>query len=340
MLTLERLDPDGVRWDELDAFADRTVFQTREWLSFLASTQQGEPVVAALREGSTTAGYFTGLVVRRYGVRLLGSPLPGWTTQYMGFNLTPQVSRAEALGALPPFAFADLGCMHLELCDRGVTRAEAEAAGYATRPAGTYLLDLRPDESSLLSAMESACRRNIRKAEREGVAIEEADDPRFADDYYGQLREVFGRRGLVPSYGVERVRELIRHLQPSRRLLLLRARDREGECIATGIFPATNRTAHFWGGASWREHQHLRPNEAIMWHAMRYWKRQGATEFDLGGLGGRYKQKFGPVEASLPQLLRSRYLPLARARDAARAAFYVRQRVAGRLRRVQAGQVR
>src|SRR5436189_3057502 len=99
--------------------------------------------------------------------------------------------------------------------------------------------------------MTSACRRCIRKAKKVGVTIEEADDPEFADDYYAQLRDVFAKQSLVPTYGVDRVQALIAHLHPTGRLLLLRARGPDGASIATGIFPAMNGSMYFWGGASW-----------------------------------------------------------------------------------------
>src|SRR5207237_5512368 len=143
-------DRDIVEWERLDALADRVVFQTRSWLSFVARTQAAEPVVAALVDGDTdmTVGYFTGLVVRRYGVRILGSPFPGWTTSYLGFNLRPQVSRLDALNALRVFAFRDLKCLHLELMDR---RIDARTLGdsYGVRIYHGFEINLRADEEQL-----------------------------------------------------------------------------------------------------------------------------------------------------------------------------------------------
>ena len=52
-------------------------------------------------------------------------------------------------------------------------------------------------------------------------------------------------------------------------LLLLRAREPDGRCIATAVLPWHHRTMYFWGGASYRQHQHLRPNEALIWYALR-----------------------------------------------------------------------
>src|SRR3989442_1557306 len=83
--------------------------------------------------------------------------------------------------------------------------------------------------------------RCVRKAEKSGVTIEEAHDIAFADEYYEQLKDVFAKQGLVPTYDVERVRALVRHMEPSGNVLLLRARDPEGKCIATGIFPGFNK---------------------------------------------------------------------------------------------------
>src|SRR3546814_11089406 len=37
---------------------------------------------------------------------------------------------------------------------------------------------------------------------------------------------------------------------------------------------------------------HLRPNQALHWHAMRYWKARGVILHDWGGTGA-YKQNYG-----------------------------------------------
>ena len=114
------------------------------------------------------------------------------------------------------------------------------------------------------------------------------------------------RQGLQPTYGIERVRQLIKHVHHTGHLLLLRARNRQGQCIATGIFPHLNGMLHFWGGASWRTHRILRPNEAIQWEAMRIGKRKGLRTYDMGG-GGDYKRKYGGSEIQVPWFRKSKY---------------------------------
>ncbi|HWS39189.1 MAG TPA: GNAT family N-acetyltransferase [Actinoplanes sp.] len=159
---------------------------------------------------------------------------------------------------------------------------------------------------------------------------EAAADPAFADEFYDQLRDVFAKQNLVPTYSVERVRSLIRHLGPAGRLLLLRARDGDGRCIATALLPWHHRTMYFWDGASHRAHQHLRPNETLIGYAMRWARERGVTEFDFVG-GNSYKQKYGTTEVAVPWVRRSRSPLVAHLRDAAKPGYAIRQRTVARL---------
>ena len=330
MISFERVALDAVPWEELDAYSDRTVFQTRPWLRFLERTQRAEPVVARLYDGGTVVGYFTGMIARKFGVKILGSPLKGWTTHYMGFNLLPGTSRRAVLDALPGFAFGDLRCHYLELMDPGAVDGDELAPSYEIERKQTYHVDLTLSEDDLLGRMGHTARRTARRPERTGVTIEEASDAQFADDYYEQMVDVFAKQRLVPTYGIDRVRELMACLTPGKDLLLLRARSAEGVCIATGIFPASPAAAVFWGGASWRKYQKLYPNEPLMWYAMRYWKARGVRTLDFGG-GGAYKEKFGPSPVKLTRFMRSRIGLLIAARHAAKKAVRARQRWKARL---------
>jgi len=84
------------------------------------------------------------------------------------------------------------------------------------------------------------------------------------------------------------------------------ARDAEGRCIATGIFPGLHERFYFFGGASWREHQKLFPNELMHWHAMKYWKSKGVKAYNMVGTMD-FKQKFGGTETATPTIRKSKY---------------------------------
>ncbi len=331
--SFERLDIDTVDQEELDAFPDRTIYQTLAWLRFIGETQKAEPVIAALRQGDRTLGYFSGLMVEKFGVRVLGSPFPGWHTLYMGFNLLPGVPRRVAIETLEQFAFKTLKCHHLELMDRYVTPADYSDLGFETWMLPGYELDLRPSEGDIFASFRHVARTNIRKAAHSGVSVEEAYDEDFAEEHFRQVEHVYAVNGSTVPYTAERIRALIRRLHPTGRLLLLRARNRDGLCIATAVFTAMNHTAYYQSAASWRPFVRARPNEAILWHAIKYWKRRGMRCLDLGG-GGDYKKKYGGYALAVPWIRKSSNSTIAFFRKAAEYLFYKRQHLVGVLRRV------
>ena len=327
-LTANLVDAKDVNWELLDRFEDRTVFQTREWLNFLAESQRARPIIAEIRDTGKVVGYFSGLTFTRMGLKILGSSFPGWTTPYMGFNLRPGLARPDALAAVEKLAWDVLKCLHMEVSDPYFQPEDGQRRGFQSEFYISYRTDLTPAEEVLFNRMDSACRRCVRKAEKSGVLIEEAEEAGFAEEYYEQLKDVFRKQGLVPTYDVERVRSLVRHLLPTGRLLLLRARDPEGRSIATGIFPGFNKIAEFWGNASFRQYQILRPNEAIQWYVMRYWKKRGITVYDWGGEGS-YKEKYGCTPHRVPWFTKSRYPLVSALRNQARSLYAHKQRFLG-----------
>jgi hypothetical protein len=163
----------------------------------------------------------------------------------MGFTLSAGADRRQAVQALIGFAFQELGCVHLEIMDRNLTVSDLGGLGVQHRVYRGFEIDLTRDEDELFSNMTSACRRCVRKAEKEGVLIEEAHNLEFADEYYAQLKDVFAKKSLVPTYGIERVRQLITchprgsfcYFGPAIQVVMYRH----------GIFPM-NGVMYFWGG--------------------------------------------------------------------------------------------
>src|SRR5882762_7485981 len=143
------IDVKAADWKRLDGFADRTVFQTREWLKFVSESQNAAPVLAELREGSDVIGYFTGLTLSKFGLKVLGSSFPGWTTPYIGFNLKAGKSRRSALEALEKFAWDDLKCLHVEISDPHFNFEDGEGLGFQPEHYGSYRSDLNKSEDEL-----------------------------------------------------------------------------------------------------------------------------------------------------------------------------------------------
>lgn len=332
-VTIRRVPYDPVTWDAIVAgYKDAEVYQSAAWLEFLATSQGAEAVVAVVMADGRLVGHFVGAIVRRFGIRILGSPLRGWTTQCMGFLLEEGFDRRAAAEALLPFAFRDLGCLHVELADRSLTVDQMAGSDYRVEIGQTFVTNLDQPEEVILGRMRSTTRNYVRQAMRRGLVIERATEASFADEYHAQLIDVFARQGLVPTYPVERVRHLIRTLQPTGQLLLLRARDQSETCLATLVTVGRGQTAVLWGAAFLRSMAGTHPNELLHWEAMRQWRAAGVSRYDMGG-GGDYKAKYGGTQMPTAHFYRSRWAALGVGRSAVRRLFRARQVVAGAHRR-------
>ncbi len=310
MIAFETLNINDVPWESLSNSENLNVFQSLAWLKFVAETQKATPIVSAIRSEENLLGFFTGLITQKLGFKILGSPLRGWSTDFMGFNLYPQASKREILKAFPKFVFQTLGCHYFELIDPTINKNDIDGLPFDIEILPRFVLDLTKSEDELFKDMKGSCRNYIRQSIRNGVTIEEATDITFAEDYYSQLKEVFAKQSLEPPYSLERLIKMIELLLPTGKLLLLRAKEPSGKCIATGIFLASNRTCVWWGEASWRQYQSLRPNEPMVWYGMKYWKERGVKDFHLGGGWELFKSKFGSQTVQIIRLMKAKYVVL------------------------------
>jgi CelD/BcsL family acetyltransferase involved in cellulose biosynthesis len=323
VLTRIGYDPDA--WGTIVAsHHEAEVFHSVEWLAFLHASQGAEPVIAVVRANGVPIGYFVGAIVRRFGIRILGSPLRGWTTTNMGFLLDPGADRRAAAEALVAFAFGELGCHHVELSDRYLTSENMTGATLLHEAGPGFRLDLQQTEDQILRGMRRTTRQEIGKAVRAGLRVEVGPDERFAMDYYRFLTAVFARQGLAPTYGIERVRDLLHSLGASGQLLALRVIAPDGRTIGTGISVGRGSIAYAWGMAFDREDQEHHAIELLWWESIRYWKSRGALTFEFGG-GGEYKAKYGCTPIETVHFHRSRWAVMGAGRSAVRRWVHLAQ---------------
>ena len=306
--------------------------QRPEWLEFLSRTQGVEPIVAEVTSAcGDYLGSFYGAIKKVGPLRILGSPLPGWGTSYMGFarRKGASVRSVELLRALTAFAWDELRCVHMEICDRNMARDELVESGFRVEPGHHtgWEVDLRPSEDALWMNLKPACRRAVRKARKSGVTVQEVEpDDAFIAEYYAQMIEVFGRQGLTPTYGLRRIRGLVDTVGVAGKLMALRVQGQDGESIACGLFPYGDGVVYFWGGYSRQGALALRPNDILHWEVMVRARQRGCSRYDLSGRGD-YKEKFGAYRIDVPGGRRSRILLLEHARTVRQQAFRFAQRL-------------
>ncbi len=306
MVTFECENINNIQWKSMEDIGELNIFQTLPWIEFLAGSQQAKPVILAVYAGASFAGYFTGLIVNKFGFRMFGSPLRGWSSYFMGANLGPAVSRNEVLRALPRYVFKELRCQYMEVIDPRLKPEDLGGLPYQSAHLPWFSMDISKCEEELLAHMAHSGRNCIRKAFKSGVLVEEVNDISFADEYYAQHTAVMKRQGLQPIYRLETLRSMLAALLPTGDMLLLRAVLPGGPCIATGIFLFKNDLGMFWGAASCREYQNFRPNELIAWRGMQELKARGIRVLHFGGEAQQYKQKLGCEDASLYRLMKAK----------------------------------
>ena len=148
----------------------------------------------------------------------------------------------------------------------------------------TMLLDLTGDESTLLKAMKSKWRYNIRLAGRKGVRVRPgtlADLPMLYAMYHETAqRDHFVIRPLAyyqDAWGAFIQAGLAHPL----------IAEVEGEPVAMVILFRFGERAWYMYGASRSLHRDKMPNHLLQWEAMRWAKAQGCRVYDLWGAPDR-----------------------------------------------------
>ncbi len=151
------------------------------------------------------------------------------------------------------------------------------------RPALSYYgheLDLTIPESDLFAGLEAEVRRAIRKAQVEAIDIEIKTDIASVQAFY-TLHCLTRQRHGVPPQPCRFFVNIQRHVLARGLGCVLQARWR-GEVVASGIFFQFGTHAVYKFGASNRDFQSLRPNNLLMWEAIKWHAARGFATLHFG----------------------------------------------------------
>ncbi len=284
-------------WDEFVlAHPNATIFHSTNWVKVLKKTYGYEPVYFTL---SSNEG------VSVFPVMEVNSPVTG----LRGVSL-PFADYCEPL----LYDDSEFEELYREIVEHGRRRnwkyvlfkMIGEHGGWG-EPSARYfrhVLTLDGDEGEVLKNFRSSTKRNIKKAEKEGV---EARIYRSLDS----LREFYRLYCMT--------RKLVQNLPPypwkfilseyeqiiSKGLGFVVLASINGRNVAGGIFYNFGGNVLYRYGASDRNYLHLRPNNLVMWEAIK-WSIEnryrtfcfGSTDFDNDGLR-QFKRGWGTEEISI-----------------------------------------
>jgi lipid II:glycine glycyltransferase (peptidoglycan interpeptide bridge formation enzyme) len=144
----------------------------------------------------------------------------------------------------------------------------------------THDIDLTKSEKDLLCGLRDSTRRNIRKAEKEGVKVSHETTAEAMWEFYRLNCLARREHGLPPqpkSFFSNLFAIIIAHQNGFISVARL-----NGIPIAAYLFMITGRKALYKYGASDRHYQRLRPNNILIWEGLLHCKSLGATSLNLG----------------------------------------------------------
>ncbi|MFQ6101069.1 MAG: lipid II:glycine glycyltransferase FemX [Anaerolineae bacterium] len=287
-------------WDRfVVGHPDAHVLQTSAWGALKARFGWTGERVGLARDGGLVAG--AQVLYRRLpaGMGCLAyvpkGPLVDWCDEEQMRVLLAALDRAaRSQGAIALTIEPDLPDEHPH-------RERLRGLGFrpdpfsSIQPCRTLVVDISPDEDTILAAMKPKTRYNVRLAARKGVTVRkasEADLPAFhalmaataARDRFGVHSPIYyeaAYRLFVPRGWA--------------RLLLAQV---EGEPVAALVVFALPPRAWYFYGASSNAHREKMPTYLLQWEAMRWAKSLGCTTYDLWGVPDEDEQK---LEAEFTQ---------------------------------------
>ena len=156
-------------------------------------------------------------------------------------------------------------------------------SGYSYEEHLNILIDLNFSEEQLWKGIHSKRRNEIRKAEKEGLTVDEIDNPDSIRRTYPILKEVYQRAKLpIPDqslfYNAFKI-------LGSKGYMKVFGAFYQDKLIGTMYVFSCHKRIYDWYAGSFREYYRKHPNDIIPWAVIRKSKEQGYSVFDFGGAG-------------------------------------------------------
>jgi len=300
-------------WDQLLAhFPVHTLYHTMAWLRTIEEEHGAALHLARVDDAQGCVAVWPMFSTRKGPLRIVGSPVPGWCTAYLGPLFSPRCQISGAIRAIlnhqefrpGSYSFCkllsgDLGdCIQSPAIPRWGQVNLAPFGFVEVEPFETYCIDLSESVSTIWRNLKSECRTRIRKAQKLGLQVKAENDSSFLDDFWTMSVEVFKRSRIIPPFTRTFLDRMWHNLHEAGRIMALSAY-LDGERVASLILPFDAHTLYYWGGGTFARTRSLPAHNLLHWHAIDRAKQVGLCLYDfigtLGG-GGRFKRTFGPIK--------------------------------------------
>ncbi|HLJ35624.1 MAG TPA: peptidoglycan bridge formation glycyltransferase FemA/FemB family protein [Ktedonobacteraceae bacterium] len=156
------------------------------------------------------------------------------------------------------------------------------ATPYASHIRHEWVLDIRPDEKTLLANMKEKWRYNIRLAGRKGVVVRRGEGQADIDTFY-RIYETTSERDQFFIHSKAHYEDVMRLYSEGDRAALFLA-EYEGKVIAGTIVLRLGQWSWYMYGASSNEQRNLMPNHLLQWTGMQWAKAHDCWYYNFRGI--------------------------------------------------------
>jgi hypothetical protein len=297
-MNIEILDPTRIAdWDaKFAVLPGASFFGTQAWAKVLQASYGYTPLYFALMDSGVLKALLPMMEVSSFLTGKRGVSLP--FTDYC----EPLVPNDQVFFALFDAAKQEAktrGWRYIDLrLTNGILRSELPSLFFHG-----HALDLNGGQEHLFSRFEDTTRRNIRKAEKQGVEVRLENTLEALQEFYRLNCLTRRRHGLPPQpwHFFEHVhREII-----AKGMGITALARQEGNTVAGNVYFHYGDKALFKFGASNMRYQHLRAGNLVMWEAIKFYAGKGfkslcfgRTEPENKGLR-RFKEGWGTQETDI-----------------------------------------
>lgn len=306
-ITIERINPlADSHWDELvGTHPEQTIFHHSAWAHVLAETYGHQPFYLKILVHGADAALVPLMEVKSRFTGCRGVSLP--FSDFAG-PLWSNAGHASSVYAALLELAAARKWQHLELRSSLVPPAAAKI--YQTYD--SHHLDLRPGAEVLFQNLDASVRRAIRKSESSKIQVVVDRSVEAMNEFYLLHGRTRRRHGLPPQ-PQRFFNAIFKHLVARNLGTIVLAR-LAGVPVAGAVFLHSAKQAIYKFGASDTQHWPSRPNQGVMWTAIRELVKIGCEELQFGrtspadeGLA-RFKLSWGSVSQPIPYFRHSRQI--------------------------------
>ena len=159
--------------------------------------------------------------------------------------------------------------------------------GFVANPEALHLrhewvLDIRPDEQTLLAGMKKTWRYCVRLASRKDVTVRRGESVADIDTFY-RILQTTSQRDTFMIYDKSFYEKLVELYGQSQNVALFIA-EYEGQALGASLLVKMGRWCWYMYGASSNEHRDRMPNHLLQWTAIRWAKEQGCWYYNFRGI--------------------------------------------------------